>query len=331
MNKIEFPRLGVDGKEYTREYIHQWYLTTFEDAVKKRLEELEYNSQYKGQKDFVKKLISNLTLLLTGTPPKLKSFIDSLHSDYIKIASKKVYKPYMTKGKRRKQTFAKGLLHAMGYENYRESKLVELSRMLNIKVCPYCNHNFTLYIDILGKTNMKGLFQFDHFYDKSDYPYLSMSLYNLIPSCSYCNHQKRTTQLDIRYNPYFKAISEEFHFKVVDSFQLRSGKKGADKIDIKIERNVSRQGVDELQNELHLEEQYGRHRETVQEIYDKVYNETYYRNMLTCIPDEDREKLLNQWLGIPLDKNDIDKRPLTKFCQDVLKQARMEYGRGNKI
>lgn len=331
MNKIEFLRLGVDGKEYTREYIHQWYLTTFEDAVKKRLEELEYNSQYKGQKDFVKKLISNLTLLLTGTPPKLKSFIDSLHSDYIKIASKKVYKPYMTKGKRRKQTFAKGLLHAMGYENYRESKLVELSRMLNIKVCPYCNHNFTLYIDILGKTNMKGLFQFDHFYDKSDYPYLSMSLYNLIPSCSYCNHQKRTTQLDIRYNPYFKAISEEFHFKVVDSFQLRSGKKGADKIDIKIERNVSRQGVDELQNDLHLEEQYGRHRDIVQEIYDKVYNETYYRNMLTCIPDEDREKLLNQWLGIPLDKNDIDKRPLTKFCQDVLKQARMEYGRGNKI
>lgn len=331
MNKIEFPRLGVDGKEYTREYIHQWYLTTFEDAVKKRLEELEYNSQYKGQKDFVKKLISNLTLLLTGTPPKLKSFIDSLHSDYIKIASKKVYKPYMTKGKRRKQTFAKGLLHAMGYENYRESKLVELSRMLNIKVCPYCNHNFTLYIDILGKTNMKGLFQFDHFYDKSDYPYLSMSLYNLIPSCSYCNHQKRTTQLDIRYNPYFKAISEEFHFKVVDSFQLRSGKKGADKIDIKIERNVSRQGVDELQNDLHLEEQYGRHRDIVQEIYDKVYNETYYRNMLTYIPDEDREKLLNQWLGIPLDKNDIDKRPLTKFCQDVLKQARMEYGRGNKI
>lgn len=331
MNKIEFPRLGVDGKEYTREYIHQWYLTTFEDAVKKRLEELEYNSQYKGQKDFVKKLISNLTLLLTGTPPKLKSFIDSLHSDYIKIASKKVYKPYMTKGKRRKQTFAKGLLHAMGYENYRESKLVELSRMLNIKVCPYCNHNFTLYIDILGKTNMKGLFQFDHFYDKSDYPYLSMSLYNLIPSCSYCNHQKRTTQLDIRYNPYFKAISEEFHFKVVDSFQLRSGKKGADKIDIKIERYVSRQGVDELQNDLHLEEQYGRHRDIVQEIYDKVYNETYYRNMLTCIPDEDREKLLNQWLGIPLDKNDIDKRPLTKFCQDVLKQARMEYGRGNKI
>ena len=79
MNKIEFPRMGVDGVEYTREYIHQWYLNTFHDAIKKRLKGLEYNSQSKGQKEFVRKLIFNLPLLLTGTPPKLKAFIDSLH------------------------------------------------------------------------------------------------------------------------------------------------------------------------------------------------------------------------------------------------------------
>lgn len=331
MNKIEFPRMGVDGVEYTREYIHKWYFDTFHDTIKKRLKGLEYNSQNKGQKEFVRKLISNLSLLLIGTPPKLKAFIDSLHVEYTNIATQKVYKPNKVNGKRRKQTFSKGLLQAMGYENYRENKLVELSCMLNIKVCPYCNHNFTLYIDIFGKTKMKGLFQFDHFYDKSDYPYLSMSLYNLIPSCSSCNHQKRTTQLDIRYNPYFKAISDEFHFKVMDSFLLRSGKKGVDKIDIKIERNARGQGINELQEDLHLEEQYSRHKDIVQEIYDKAYSETYYRNMLTCIPAEDREKLLNQWLGISLDMNDIDKRPLTKFSQDVLRQARMEYGRGKKI
>ena len=57
MNKIEFPRLGVNGKEYAREYIHQWYLNTFHDAIKKRLKGLEYNSQSKGQKEFVRKLI----------------------------------------------------------------------------------------------------------------------------------------------------------------------------------------------------------------------------------------------------------------------------------
>lgn len=157
MNKIEFPRMGVDGVEYTREYIHQWYLNTFHDAIKKRLKGLEYNSHSKGQKEFVRKLIFNLPLLLTGTPPKLKAFIDSLHVEYTNIATKKVYKPNKVNGKRRKQTFSKGLLQAMGYENYRENKLVELSRMLNIKVCPYCNHNFTLYIDILGKKKERAV------------------------------------------------------------------------------------------------------------------------------------------------------------------------------
>lgn len=219
MNKIEFPRMGVDGVKYTREYIHQWYLNTFHDAIKMRLEELEYNSQSNGQKEFVRKLISSLPLLLTGTPPKLKAFIDSLHGEYTNLANKKVYKGEEVNGQRLEQTFALGLQQAMGYKKYRRTELVKLSRMLNIKVCPYCNHNFTLYIDLLDKTKMKGLFQFDHFYDKSDYPYLSMSLYNLIPSCSLCNHQKSTAKLDLRYNPYFKGISDEFHFKVVDSFE----------------------------------------------------------------------------------------------------------------
>ena len=117
MNKIEFPRMGVDGVEYTREYIHKWYFDTFHDTIKKRLKGLEYNSQNKGQKEFVRKLISNLSLLLIGTPPKLKAFIDSLHVEYTNIATQKVYKPNKVNGKRRKQTFSKGLLQAMGYES----------------------------------------------------------------------------------------------------------------------------------------------------------------------------------------------------------------------
>lgn len=60
-------------------------------------------------------------------------------------------------------------------------------------------------------------------------------------------------------------------------------------------------------------------------------SETYYCDMLTFISDIEREKLLNQWMGISMDIEDISKKPLTKFCQDILKQARMEYGRGKKI
>ncbi len=56
-------------------------------------------------------------------------------------------------------------------------------------------------------------------------------------------------------------------------------------------------------------------------------SETYYRDMLTFISDIEREKLLNQWMVIPMDIEDISKKPLTKFCQNILRQARMEYGR----
>lgn len=57
------------------------------------------------------------------------------------------------------------------------------------------------------------------------------------------------------------------------------------------------------------------------------YCETYCRNMLTFISDIERKKLLNQWMGISMDIEDISKKLLIKFCQDILKQARMEYDR----
>ena len=57
-------------------------------------------------------------------------------------------------------------------------------------------------------------------------------------------------------------------------------------------------------------------------------SETSYCDMLTFISDIEREELLkNQWLGISMDIEDISKKALTKFCQDILKQAQMEYGR----
>lgn len=56
-------------------------------------------------------------------------------------------------------------------------------------------------------------------------------------------------------------------------------------------------------------------------------SETYYCDMLTFISDIERKKLLNQWMGISMDIEDISKKPLTKFCQDILKQAQKEYGR----
>ncbi|MFK4985705.1 hypothetical protein ACI4B7_28170, partial [Klebsiella pneumoniae] len=79
-----------------------------------------------------------------------------------------------------------------------------LARQLNLKCCPYCNAQYTIIANSdAGKTIAK--FQFDHFFSKDKFPYLSISLYNLIPSCANCNITKSKKPLNLKdhYHPYF--------------------------------------------------------------------------------------------------------------------------------
>lgn len=68
----------------------------------------------------------------------------------------------------------------------KESTAYWLQRQLGVKVCPYCNRMYTT--TLFGEEKIRP--DFDHFYPKSKYPYLAVSLFNLIPSCSMCNKKK---------------------------------------------------------------------------------------------------------------------------------------------
>ena len=72
----------------------------------------------------------------------------------------------------------------------------EFLSMLNISVCPYCNKE---YVSIIGNLDqdLKTRPEIDHFFPQSQYPYLSCSFFNFIPSCLLCNHHKKDT-----YNKY---------------------------------------------------------------------------------------------------------------------------------
>lgn len=96
------------------------------------------------------------------------------------------------------------LLEAFGYDDFingitrpfQAGRVRDPSSLINwysytfteqmmVDVCPYCNRQ---YIFTLLKG--EGRPEIDHFYPKSDYPYLSCTLANFIPSCHQCNHQK---------------------------------------------------------------------------------------------------------------------------------------------
>lgn len=77
---------------------------------------------------------------------------------------------------------------ALKYEKkyQEESTAYWLQRQLEVKVCPYCNRMYTT--TLFGEHRIRP--DFDHFYPQSKYPYLAVSLFNLIPSCSMCNRKK---------------------------------------------------------------------------------------------------------------------------------------------
>ena len=85
-----------------------------------------------------------------------------------------------------------------------EKNNIYLNREKNIQVCPYCNRNF-----INSRKKESGV-QFDHFFSKDLYPVFALSLYNLIPSCSVCNHKKSDKEL--RLSPFNKDLENKTFF-----------------------------------------------------------------------------------------------------------------------
>lgn len=83
---------------------------------------------------------------------------------------------------------------------------------LGIKVCPYCNRQ---YITPIYCDNGKVRADLDHFYPKYIYPYLAMSIYNLVPSCKFCNSSLKNGKefnYDNNLNPYEYGFSNLYTF-----------------------------------------------------------------------------------------------------------------------
>jgi hypothetical protein len=214
--------------------------------------------------------------------------------------------------------FGEGIRDAFNYMYYRKNVLVELAQKLNVKSCPYCNMSYTLFAEN-GKRKLAKL-QFDHFFDKSEYPFLSMSLYNLIPSCAVCNQGKSTGHLSLNYHPYESAISDQFHFRVVHPLELFEGAK-IDKIEIDlVEDSSSKNELQEYDDMFHIKSLYQRHRDVAQEVFDKAYQEDYYLNNPFTFEDNEKYKLRLAY-STYINESEIEKRSLSKFVQDIRKQA----------
>lgn len=96
----------------------------------------------------------------------------------------------------------------------------KLAELYKIKICPYCNENYTYTLTI---KNNQGVTEnicrpdFDHFYCKSSDMHKALNLYNLIPSCQTCNSRIKGTKSNDRnlhYHPFFDNLYKDFSFRI---------------------------------------------------------------------------------------------------------------------
>ena len=314
MNKIEFPRIGADGNTYTNDIIKQWYIDEIETKINEKL--LAINKTQKNRK-ILEYVINNLNHILLAEPQDLLNIIKELSK----------HKPLLFTKKGAKSKINKEIYKAFGYEAFRKTTLVELAAKLNVKTCPYCNMHYTLYAEkepSSKKEDKLAKMQFDHFFDKKEHPYLSMSLYNLIPSCGVCNQGKSTGSLPLEFHPYESNIHKLFRFEIENPLiQLYGGK--ADKIKVKLKAisKVPQPDIDNFANMFNLIPLYSRHRDIAQETFDKAYEDPYYTNPanFSWLCSKDPGYIQRLWLGTYVSKDEIEKRPMTKFIQDLWEQA----------
>lgn len=219
------------------------------------------------------------------------------------------------------------------YKNFRKTQCYKIIDKLDIKSCPYCNRNF---IDIYyRKKDIPFRFNgdLDHYFAKDAYPYLAISLYNLIPSCKTCNHEKHD-KIELVFHPYLHShinlysFSTSFDLKKIDITYLYGL---SDKFEIKIEANdlnANSQYIKNSKKVFFLDEKYESMKEYTKNIINKtyVYNHGILNEFSKNLVDNDGNELFNEEelkkiiFNHSLDEELHLDNPLSKLTYDILKE-----------
>ena len=218
------------------------------------------------------------------------------------------------------------------YKNFTDRKLgKEWAEKIGVTICPYCNRS---YIYTLKKSGIRP--QYDHYFPKSRYPYLALSMYNLIPCCAICNGAKQdfdtfnsaTGEENFIY-PFRDAYRTEIFFQTSCKGNMDVWLGSSGRFELKIETagivdpKLKKRG-EEAQKQLKLNELYGKHKDYVQDIIRTtyIYNKAYFEGLADSFPmifnsEQEAENLI--YMNY-LDEENWDKRILAKLTYDIKKE-----------
>lgn len=184
------------------------------------------------------------------------------------------------------------------YDTFRSSKAcVEYYKELELegKYCFYCNETELSVISTekpsksngFRSENGKLLFDLDHFYLKSNYPFLALSFYNLIPCCGLCNSRFRGTKkfnIHTHVNPYQDSFDENYIFEF-DQFELvtalQVGRSDLKKVEVKL-KNHSIRINDKTAFDLKIMERYSQKVKHINNILDTIIKYSHVSEEHLC-------------------------------------------------
>jgi hypothetical protein len=226
------------------------------------------------------------------------------------------------------------------YKNFRKSlKAKYLSTSLNIKTCLTCNTQRTLTTN--QESGEKMLFHLDHYYPQSIFPYLSLSFYNLLPSCASCNLSKSNSvyTLETNIHPYVDSFHQIAEFKINKDKLLEyliDTNENEEKIEYSIHLRpfylANAKYETKLNNyllEYRINEQYVQFKDIAGEIFlkSRYYHKSRRKELRKFFKDENikiTEELIKRFiLGNYYQDSDLLKRPLAKFMKDISKEVNL--------
>lgn len=203
------------------------------------------------------------------------------------------------------------------YTLYQRLKKAEYIKDLDITVCPYCNRNYIF--NFLKTNSLNATAQLDHFFDKSSYPFFSVSIFNLVPSCGTCNQRKSKKQ-DVIYHPFIESLKNDVQFRL----KIKNSKFYYDKNSLEIENEIidNEAKVKSHIETFNIQHLYNEHKDIVLELIQKaqIYNESYIDELYQKYEGtlfKNREDVLRHITGGYVEDKDINKRPLSKLIKDI--------------
>ena len=216
---------------------------------------------------------------------------------------------------------------------------------LGVRYCPYCNAE-TVYSIVFKKgppikTARSAL---DHYFPQSQFPFLAISLCNLVPSCTRCNTNiKRDRELNyIRHlNPYSDSLHDAIRFvcaptdcaagfrpeliRTEDDFRFTIRERGT----------IGNEGLERrgknLADFFYIKDIYNRlfRYEVVQDIYHSRIAGSAYYNMLRKMLGENisDERLRELFLIVTVDTSNINMIRLSKLAIDMHEMVLESLGR----